>query len=63
MSSYGESNSRALKCAKKMLRYVKGTIDFRLTYERSKNFYLEGYSDSDYVEGFVKGKISSCVIF
>ncbi|KAG6476800.1 hypothetical protein ZIOFF_066048 [Zingiber officinale] len=36
-----------LKIAKRILRYIKGTIDFGLLYSTSNHFKLEGYSDSD----------------
>jgi hypothetical protein len=36
------------KAAKKILRYVKGTIDFGLLYPSSNEFKLVGYSDSDW---------------
>ncbi|KAG6510355.1 hypothetical protein ZIOFF_028365 [Zingiber officinale] len=37
-----------LKIAKRILRYIRGTIDFRLLYSTSNHFKLEGYSDSDW---------------
>ncbi|KAG6523782.1 hypothetical protein ZIOFF_013669 [Zingiber officinale] len=37
-----------LKIAKRILRYIKGTIDFGLFYSTSNHFKLEGYSDSDW---------------
>ncbi|KAG6516111.1 hypothetical protein ZIOFF_026559 [Zingiber officinale] len=37
-----------LKAAKRILRYIKGTIDFGLLYSTSNHFKLEGYSDSDW---------------
>ncbi|KAG6502978.1 hypothetical protein ZIOFF_035267 [Zingiber officinale] len=37
-----------LKIAKRILRYIKGTIDFELLYSTSNHFKLEGYSDSDW---------------
>jgi hypothetical protein len=36
------------KTAKRILRYVKGTIDFDLLYQSSNEFKLVGYSDSDW---------------
>ena len=35
------------KTAKRILRYIKGTIDFGLLYSFSKDYKLIGYSDSD----------------
>ncbi|KAG6486751.1 hypothetical protein ZIOFF_055330 [Zingiber officinale] len=37
-----------LKIAKRILRYIKGTIYFGLLYSTSNHFKLEGYSDSDW---------------
>ncbi|CAA6674329.1 unnamed protein product [Spirodela intermedia] len=37
---------KAIKC---VLRYIKGTLDFRLRYMKSEQFVLAGYSDNDYV--------------
>ena len=37
-----------MKAAKRILRYVKGTLDYGLFYSSSKNFNLVGYSDSDW---------------
>ncbi|KAA0062710.1 putative mitochondrial protein [Cucumis melo var. makuwa] len=36
-----------LKVAKRILRYLKGTLDYGLLYSSSKEFKLEGYCDSD----------------
>jgi hypothetical protein len=36
------------KAAKRILRYIKGTIDFGLLYPSSNEFKLVGYSDSDW---------------
>ena len=36
------------KAAKKVLRYLQGTKDYMLTYRKSSNLELVGYSDSDY---------------
>ncbi|XP_022880403.1 uncharacterized protein LOC111397630 [Olea europaea var. sylvestris] len=37
-----------LEIAKMILCYIKGTIDYGLTYSSSTNFKLHGYSDSDW---------------
>ncbi|TYJ97580.1 putative mitochondrial protein [Cucumis melo var. makuwa] len=34
-----------LKVTKRILRYLKGTLDYRLFYSSSKEFKLEGYCD------------------
>jgi hypothetical protein len=36
------------KAAKKILRYLQGTKEYMLTYTRSNNLEVLGYSDSDY---------------
>ncbi|KAL5559114.1 hypothetical protein UlMin_035325 [Ulmus minor] len=35
------------KAAKRILRYLKGTIDLSLFYSASNDYKLDGYSDSD----------------
>ncbi|KAM1182925.1 hypothetical protein ACFX19_001361 [Malus domestica] len=37
-----------LKTAKRILRYLKGTVNFGLFYSSSSNYKLVGYSDSDW---------------
>ena len=37
-----------LKTAKRIIRYLKGTLDYELLNSPSKNFKLVGYSDSDW---------------
>ena len=36
------------KAVKKVLRYLQGTKDYMLTYRRTNNLDIIGYSDSDY---------------
>ena len=36
------------QAAKRVLRYVKGTIDYGIKFGQVKNFILHGYSDSDW---------------
>ncbi|XP_034674384.1 secreted RxLR effector protein 161-like [Vitis riparia] len=36
------------KAAKKVMRYLQGTKDYMLTYKRSEQLEIVGYSDSDY---------------
>ena len=38
------------KAAKKVLRYLQGTKDHMLTYRRSNQLEVIGYSDSDYAD-------------
>ncbi|XP_014632947.1 uncharacterized protein LOC114420512 [Glycine soja] len=37
-----------LQAAKRVIRYVKGTLDYGIMYSLSHNFKLHGYSDSDW---------------
>ena len=46
------------KAAKKVLRYMQGTKDFMLTYKKSDNLEVIGYSDSD-LAGCVDSKKST----
>jgi len=36
-----------LKAAKRMLRYVNGTLNYAMKFNQSQDFKLQGYSDSD----------------
>ena len=44
--------------AKKVLRYMQGTKDYMLTYQRSDNLQVVGYSDADYA-GYMDSKKST----
>ncbi|GKV50107.1 hypothetical protein SLEP1_g56822 [Rubroshorea leprosula] len=49
VSRYMEApTSTHMTMAKRVLRYIKGTVDYGLTYSFSTNFKLYGYSDSDW---------------
>ncbi|XP_059306525.1 secreted RxLR effector protein 161-like [Lycium ferocissimum] len=37
-----------MKAAKRVIRYVKGTLDYGVKFSKSQNFKLQGYSDSDW---------------
>jgi hypothetical protein len=45
-----QSNPRLghLRAVKKVLHYMQGTKDYMLTYRRSDNLEVIGYSDADY---------------
>ncbi|KAK6149332.1 hypothetical protein DH2020_016857 [Rehmannia glutinosa] len=45
LSNPKESHMSAVK---RIFRYLKGTIQYGLFYPKNENFYLKGYSDSDY---------------
>jgi hypothetical protein len=46
------------KAAKKVLRYLQGTKNYMLTFRKSDNLEVVGYSDSDF-SGYVDGKKST----
>ena len=51
------------KAAKKVLRYLQGTKDYKLTYRRSDNLEVVGYSDSDFAKCKDDKKSTSGYIF
>ena len=46
------------KAAKKVMRYLKGTKDYKLTCRRSNHLDVVGYSDSDFA-GFIDSRKST----
>lgn len=52
-----------LKTAKRILRYLKGTLDYGMLYSSSKDFKLVGYSDSDWAGNFDDSKSTSGFLF
>ena len=51
------------KAAKRILRYLKGTLDFGLFYSSSKEFKLEGYCDSDWAGDLDDRKSTTGFVF
>ncbi|XP_035844178.1 secreted RxLR effector protein 161-like [Helianthus annuus] len=51
------------KAAKKVLRYLQGTKDYKLTYRRTDNLEVVGYSDSDFAKCKDNKKSTSGYIF
>ena len=49
--------------AKRVLRYVKGTLNFGLTYKKGRELSLIGYSDNDYGGDSVDRKSTSGAFF
>ena len=49
--------------AKRVLRYVKGTLDLGLKFERSNKFELVGYSDADWAGDVDTRKSTSGYVF
>ncbi|GJU49499.1 retrovirus-related pol polyprotein from transposon TNT 1-94 [Tanacetum coccineum] len=59
----GEPSSSHLGAAKRVLRYVKGSLDLEIMFERNKVVKLEGYADSDWAESIDDSKSTSGYIF
>ena len=55
--------SNHMTAAKRILRYVKGTIDYGLLYKSDKECELIGYCDSDYASYLDDRKSTSGLIF
>ena len=51
------------KLAKRVLRYVKGTLDFGILYSKSKDPRLSGYTDSDWAGSIDDRKSTSGYVF
>ncbi|XP_040936222.1 secreted RxLR effector protein 161-like [Gossypium hirsutum] len=51
------------KAAKRVLRYVKGTLNFGVKFEKGKKLKLTGYSDSDWVGSINDMKSTSGYFF
>lgn len=52
-----------LLAAKKILRYLRGTIKFGIFYKRSSDSTLKGYTDSDFAGDLDGGKSTSGYVF
>jgi hypothetical protein len=52
-----------LVAAKHVMRYLKGTLDFGLSYNGDHDFRLSGYTDSDLVGSVSDRKITSGIFF
>ncbi|XP_075076502.1 secreted RxLR effector protein 161-like [Nicotiana tabacum] len=52
-----------LGAAKRVLRYVAGTVDFRIWYSKDADFSLIGYSDSDWAGSIDDRKSTSGNVF
>nr|GEX16525.1 retrovirus-related Pol polyprotein from transposon TNT 1-94 [Tanacetum cinerariifolium] len=53
-----EPTTKHLKIEKRILRYIKGTIDYDMFYSTSKDFKLVGYRDSDWAGSKDDGSMS-----
>ena len=52
-----------LKTAKRILRYLKGTLDYGLLYSPSKHYKLFGYNDSDWARDTNDRKSTTGFVF
>jgi hypothetical protein len=52
-----------LVAAKHVMRYLKGTIDYGLSYHGDHNFTLSGYTDSDWTASVADRKSTSGCCF
>ena len=55
--------STHMKAAKRILRYLKGTIDYGLLYSSSINFKLVGFNDSDFTRDIDDRKSTTGFVF
>nr|GEW06451.1 ribonuclease H-like domain, reverse transcriptase, RNA-dependent DNA polymerase [Tanacetum cinerariifolium] len=58
-----EPEEQHMKAIKKVLRYVKGTKDYGITYKHSGGNKIHGYSDSSYEVNTQEGKGTTGIIF
>nr|GEX83056.1 retrovirus-related Pol polyprotein from transposon TNT 1-94 [Tanacetum cinerariifolium] len=58
-----EPTTKHLKIAKRILRYIKGTVDYGMFYSTSEDFKLVGYSDSDWAGSKDDGRYTSGSLF
>ncbi|PKU59392.1 putative mitochondrial protein [Dendrobium catenatum] len=64
LSHYMETPTTShLRTAKRILRYIKGTIHFGLLYSSSNDFRLVGYSDSDWASDMNDRKSTTGYVF
>jgi hypothetical protein len=65
MLSHYQSNPRMehWKAAKRVMRYLQGTMDYRLTYRYTDYLEVVGYSDSDFTRCVDSRKFTSWYIF
>nr|GFA82640.1 retrovirus-related Pol polyprotein from transposon TNT 1-94 [Tanacetum cinerariifolium] len=58
-----EPTTKHLKIVKRILHYMKGTVDYGMFYSTSEDFKLVGYSDSDWAESKDDGRSTSRFLF
>ena len=52
-----------LDCAKRVLRYVSGTMDFGILYKSATPIRLEGYTDADWADYRADRRLTSGFVF
>ncbi|KAL6582070.1 hypothetical protein OROMI_006084 [Orobanche minor] len=64
VSRYMENPASShMLAAKRILRYIKGTLDYGIFYSSSSNYMLKGYCDSDYAGDLDDRKSTSGFLF
>ncbi|GJW01047.1 ribonuclease H-like domain, reverse transcriptase, RNA-dependent DNA polymerase [Tanacetum coccineum] len=58
-----EPREQHMKAIRQVLRYVKGTKDYGITYKHNGGNKIYGYSDSSYGVNTQEGKGTTCIIF
>lgn len=58
-----EPKEEHMMIAKRVLRYLKGTLDYRVFYKRSIGSNFQGYTDSDYARDVDDRKSTSVYVF
>ncbi|GJU20487.1 hypothetical protein Tco_1153829 [Tanacetum coccineum] len=58
-----EPKEQHMKAIKKVLRYVKGTKDYEITYKHNEGNKIYGYSDNSYGVNTQEGKGTTGIIF
>ncbi|KAD6454531.1 hypothetical protein E3N88_09237 [Mikania micrantha] len=58
-----EPKEHHLKAIQQVLRYIKGTKDFGITYKRNGSCEITGYSDSSYGVNTEEGKDTTGIVF
>nr|GEV80828.1 retrovirus-related Pol polyprotein from transposon TNT 1-94 [Tanacetum cinerariifolium] len=58
-----EPMTKHLKIVKRILRYIKGTVDYGMFYSTSEDFKLVGYSDSDWLRSKDDGRSTLGFLF
>lgn len=52
-----------LEAAKRILRYIKGLVDYGLMYEKGNDFVLQGFADADWADNTAGHRSTSVYCF